>query len=157
PRRRSNLKLVRSQRRAVRVRPAGRHRGHVTRWWCRHRDRLSRRRCRMTRGRVICLWLALNLSIGGWREAEPLLHSVIVVIGKFLTDFAARDVMTILGLRNALRVRHKSRIRLAPALDSFWQVCNCFLKCWLPLFLRLLLLSGSGLSDDCFRLLHFSQ
>jgi len=43
----------------------------------------------------------------------------------------------------------------APALDSFWQVSNRLLERRL---LRLLwLLSGSGLSDDCFRLLHFAE
>src|SRR5262249_37662469 len=86
-----------------------------------------------------------------------LLHPIEIRVRKFLTNLAARDVVTILRLRNALRIRRKARVDFAPALDSFRQTCNRFLERRLPLFLRLLLLSGSRLSDNCFRLLHLAQ
>src|SRR5262245_49417453 len=67
--------------------------------------------------------------------------------------------MAILRLRNALRIRRKSRIGSAPTLDSLWQMRDCFLERRLPLFLRLgrQVLLLHSLARKSFSLFHLAQ
>src|SRR5262245_17871746 len=98
--------------------------------------RCGRRRPAFNRP-VLGLCVAVGLRPGLLSQAKHLLDSIIIVVGEFLAGFSFCDPVAVLRLRNSFGIGRKARIGSAPALDSFWQMRDCFLERRRLLLLRL--------------------